>query len=196
MRNKILILSAIVGLLATAFFACTGTTGGMGVQSAKLDSAAMVKRGEYLVTIGGCDDCHSPKRMGPMGPELIPELRLSGFPKNGKLPPVDMNTVKSGWALMAPDLTSAVGPWGQSFAANITSDASGIGNWTEENFTRALRTGKFKGLEGSRDLLPPMPWFNYKNMPDEDIRSIYYFLKITKPVENIVPAPIPPTEVK
>jgi hypothetical protein len=196
MRNKILIISLIIGCVVTTFFACTGTTGGVGLRSAKLDSAASVKRGEYLVTIGGCDDCHSPKRMGAMGPELIPELRLSGFPKDGKLPPVDVNTVKSGWAMMAPDLTSAVGPWGQSFAANITSDATGIGNWPEENFFAALRKGKYKGIESARNLLPPMPWFNYAKMPDEDLRAIYLFLKSTKPVNNVVPAPKLLTELK
>ena len=90
--------------------------------------------------------------------------------------------------MLGGDLTSAVGPWGMSFAANITSSETGIGNWTEENFIRAIRKGKFKGLEGSRDLLPPMPWFAYKNMTDEDIKSVFAFLQSTKPVENIVPA--------
>lgn len=188
MRKTIVIISAVFASLLLAE-ACsnnngTGTTGNTG-----LDSAALVKRGEYLVNAIGCDDCHSPKRMGEHGPEIIPELRLSGFPANGTVPPIDTNVVKNGWALFAPDLTSAVGQWGQSFAANITSDATGIGNWPEENFIRAIRKGKFKGLEGSRDLLPPMPWFVYKNMNDEDLRSIYYYLKTTKPVENVVPAP-------
>ena len=76
-----------------------------------------------------------------------------------------------------------------SFAANLTSDDTGIGNWTEENFMRALRKGKFKGLEGSRDLLPPMPWFVYKNMTDEDLKSIYAYLKTVPAVENVVPSP-------
>jgi hypothetical protein len=101
-----------------------------------------------------------------------------------------------GWSLFAPDLTSAVGPWGASFAGNITSDATGIGNWTEENFIRALRKGKYKGLENSRDLLPPMPWFVYKNMTDEDLKSIFAYLKTTKPVENVVPAPRSLSELK
>jgi hypothetical protein len=131
-----------------------------------------------------------------MGTEIIPELRLSGFPGQGKLPPVDVNTVKSGWALMAPDLTSAVGPWGQSYAANITSDVTGIGAWPEENFMRAMREGKYKGLESGRPLLPPMPWMSFKNMPEEDLRAMYYFLKSTKPVRNIVPAPKPLTALK
>jgi mono/diheme cytochrome c family protein len=158
--------------------------------------AARVKQGEYLVSIIGCDDCHSPKKMGAHGPELIPELRLSGYPSSRPIQKADSNVVQQGWALFGPDLTSAVGPWWMSFAANITSDDTGIGNWTEENFMRALRKGKFKGLEGSRDLLPPMPWFVYKNMTDEDLKSIYAYLKTVPAVENVVPAPKQLADVK
>jgi len=154
-----------------------------------MDSAEKVKRGEYLVSIIGCEDCHSPKKMGPMGPEIIPELRLSGYPSSRPIQKADSQVVKQGWALFGPDLTSAVGPWGMSFAGNLTSDETGIGNWTEENFIRALREGKYKGLENSRPLLPPMPWFDFKNMTDEDLKSIFAYLKTVKPVANVVPAP-------
>ncbi len=189
MRNTILMLSAITATMAIAVAACTGTSAGDTAKAPVLDSAALVERGKYLVNAVGCDDCHSPKRMGPNGPEIIPELRLSGFPHDAKLPPVDTNTVKSGWALLSPDLCSAVGPWGQSFAANLTSDATGIGAWKEEQFIKAIREGKLKGLEGTRPILPPMPWFVYRNMTDTDLKSIFAYLKTVKPVENIVPLP-------
>jgi hypothetical protein len=156
-----------------------------------LDSTELIKRGEYLVSIIGCDDCHSPKKHGPHGPEIIPELRLSGFQQHGSLPEVDVSEIEKGWALFSPDLTGAVGPWGKSFAANLTSDASGIGLWSEEQFFRAIRDGKYKGLEGSRPLLPPMPWFIYRNMTDEDLKSIFTYLKTVPAVRNIVPAPVP-----
>ncbi len=87
------------------------------------------------------------------------------------------------------DLTSAVGPWGQSYSANISSDATGIGNWTEEQFIRALREGKYKGMKEGRSLLPPMPWFVYKNPSDTDLKAIFAYLKTTKPVETRVPGP-------
>lgn len=48
----------------------------------------MVKRGDYLVNAMGCDGCHSPKRMGLHEPEIIPELRLSGFTSNGQFPKI------------------------------------------------------------------------------------------------------------
>lgn len=154
-----------------------------------------VKHGEYLVTVMGCDDCHSPKTFGPRGPQLDIERRFSGRPAAAPMPKVDTATLKS-WALMAHDLTAAVGPWGASFAANITSDATGIGNWSFEQFKTALRKGKYKGMENGRDLLPPMPWMQYKNLTDEDLRDVFAFLKSTKPVENVVPAPIPPQHLK
>lgn len=155
-----------------------------------ITEAQRIERGQYLVGITGCHDCHSPKIMGPQGPELDPARLLSGFPADRQLPPVPANA--EGWALMAMDLTAAVGPWGTSFAANITSDETGIGNWTEEQFERALRHGLYKGMEGSRPLLPPMPWQNLANLKPEDMRDMFAYLKSTKPVENVVPAPIPP----
>ncbi|NUM40354.1 MAG: diheme cytochrome c-553 [Leptospiraceae bacterium] len=156
----------------------------------------LVKKGEYLVGILGCHDCHSPKRMGPQGPELIPELMLSGYPASRPFGKVTKEALANGWSLFNEDLTCGVGPWGASFAANITSDETGIGNWSLEQFKKALTQGKSKGLDGGRMLLPPMPWFNYKNMKDEDIEAIFNYLKSTNPVSNVVPAPIPPDALK
>lgn len=156
---------------------------------------SLVKRGNYLVSAIGCDDCHSPKSMGPRGPQIDMEHRLSGYPASRPVAKVDAAALQSGWMLFGGDLTSAVGPWGMSFAANITSDATGIGNWTEAQFLTAMRKGKFKGLEGSRDLLPPMPWQNFRNLSDDDLRAIFAYLKTTKPVHNVVPAPKAPNQL-
>ncbi len=156
----------------------------------------LVKRGEYLVTTMGCNDCHSPKKMGPQGPELIEDLLLSGYPADRPLLKVEMAAIKSGWVLLVPDLTAAAGPWGISFSGNITSDQTGIGNWTEDNFKRALKEGKYKGLEGSRTLLPPMPWQNFLHISDDDVSAIFAYLMSTKPVKNVVPFAIAPEDVK
>jgi len=158
------------------------------------DSANRVERGRYLVSTMGCDDCHSPKKMGPRGPEVDTNLRFSGYPSDRRLPDVALAAVGN-WVLFSGDLTAAVGPWGVSFAANITSDATGIGNWTEAQFIRCLREGKWKGLEG-RPLLPPMPWQNFGKLTDHDLRSIFAYLKTTKPVANSVPQPIPVAELR
>lgn len=152
--------------------------------------AEVVERGKYLVEIMGCHDCHSPKLMGPQGPYPDPDRLLSGHPAGTQLPPMPKDN--AGWALLTMDLTAAVGPWGTSFAANLTSDDSGIGTWTEDQFKRALKQGLYKGQEGGRMLLPPMPWQNFRNIADEDVHAMFMYLKSTKPVANVVPPPVPP----
>lgn len=188
MRNSIFLVCFIVAAVASFVISCDNNKT-LTANTDVISNDSLIKRGSYLVNAMGCDDCHSPKRMGEHGPELIPELRFSGYPSTRPMLKADTNAVKNGWALFGPDLTTAVGPWGQSFAANISGDDTGIGTWTEQQFMKAIREGKLKGLDGSRDLLPPMPWFMYRNLNDNDLRSIFAFLKSTKPVENVVPAP-------
>ncbi|KUG25360.1 putative diheme cytochrome c-553 [hydrocarbon metagenome] len=92
-------------------------------------------------------------------------------------------------------LTAAVGPWGVSFSANITSDGTGLGNWTYDQFKTAMTKGLYKGLEGSRPIMPPMPWQEFQNYTDEDLRAIFAYLQSTKPVQNVPPAYIPPDQM-
>ncbi len=163
-------------------------------ESDELSQQELIERGAYIVNTAACHDCHSPKVMTLNGPEPDPERLLSGHPADQPIPEVKTEALKE-WILFNQELTSAVGPWGVSFAANITSDETGIGNWTEDQFLTAIRKGKYKGLEGSRPLLPPMPWQVYRNMTDTDLRSIFAYLKTTKPIRNIVPGPITPDRI-
>ena len=164
-----------------------------GTETTTFSHDSLVKRGEYIVLTSGCNDCHTPKKMGPHGPELDETLLFSGHPAQMPVPKVDPAALKD-WVLFNQNLTAFVGPWGVSFAANISSDATGIGNWTEEQFFRALREGKSKGLEGGRPLMPPMPWESFGKKSDLDLRAIFAYLKSTKPVKNLVPAYIPPAQ--
>lgn len=193
MKRIYLILLTLGSAIVIAATGCLSGAPGKEKEKAPLiTNDSLVKRGSYLVSTMLCDDCHSPKRMGAHGPELIPEMRLSGFTQTNKIPSVNMEEIKKGWVMFNPDLTSAVGPWGVSFSANLTSDASGIGNWNFDQFKKAIRDGKAKGLSTNRSLLPPMPWENIRKASDEDLSAIFAFLKSTKPVRNIVPAPIAP----
>ena len=158
-------------------------------------SEDVVKQGEYLVTIMGCNDCHSPKKMGANGPEIIPELMLSGAPGNSPIVKFTDPLIKDGFAMFYPDLTAAAGPWGVSFSGNLTPDETGIGNWTEEQFKKAMTQGKFKGLESGRTLLPPMPWSSFKSLKDEDVHAIFIYLKSIKPVKNVVPPAVSPDKM-
>lgn len=192
MKKRILFFSAF-SICTAIMVSCSNEQAQQPVADAALSQDSLVKRGQYLVTITGCGDCHSPKVMGQHGPEVAPGLELSGHPANLPIPPVDPAQLKN-WALFGPGGTAVAGPWGVSFAANITGDSTGIGAWTEEQFFRAMKQGKYKGLENGRPLLPPMPWMNYVNMKDVDLKSIFAYLKSTR-VNNVVPAPIPPTEL-
>lgn len=163
-------------------------------KSGMADSAEMIKRGAYLVTIGACHDCHSPKVMTPEGPKIDTSRLLSGHPSQQPVPDIPQDARQ--WVLFDMGLTAFVGPWGVSFSANLTPDETGIGNWSFEQFETAIRRGKAKGLETNRSLLPPMPWEMYKHLTDEDLRSIFVYLKSIKPVKNAVPAPISPNRLE
>jgi len=184
----------MIGLILTSLviFSCNTASPTNETASEPMDSSALIKKGEYLVLSHGCSDCHSPKEMGPQGPEIIAERNLGGYPADRPFTRAASVALANGNVVLAADLTWAEGPWGVSYAANITSDATGIGNWTEDQFKTALREGKSKGLKSGRPLLPPMPWPATAHLTDEDIRAIFYYLKSTPPVKNIVPAPLPP----
>ena len=153
---------------------------------------SQAKWGEHLVTIAGCNDCHSPKKMTAQGPEIDSSLLLSGHPS--QLPPPDVNRkdLEAKGFTLTNDLTAWVGGWGISYAANLTSDSTGIGEWKENQFIYAIREGKNKGIAGARPLLPPMPWTMYMHMTDNELKAIFAYLKSTKPIHNIVPSPVAP----
>jgi hypothetical protein len=148
--------------------------------------------GEHLVSIAGCNDCHSPKKMTPMGPEIDSSVLLAGHMTGSPQPDVDRKMASAKGLIVTTDLTAWVGPWGISYTANLTSDETGIGSWKEEQFIKAIREGKLKGLDNTRPILPPMPWQTYKYMRDEELKAIFAYLKSTKPIKNVVPQPVPP----
>lgn len=191
MKKHLIIQLAVMIAAGAIHTSCTTPEPTETVQTAAAKAGAEeVLRGEYLVNIMGCHDCHSPKVFGEKGPEPDPERLLSGHPANMPLGDVDVSQVGP-WVFFNAHNTAAVGPWGASFAANITSDATGIGNWTEEQFSNAMRKGRYKGLENGRTLLPPMPWPMFAKLTDGDVKAIFAYLKTVKPVRNIPPTPMP-----
>jgi hypothetical protein len=94
---------------------------------------------------------------------------------------------------MAPDITAFVGPWGVSYAANLTPDsATGIGAWTEAQFISTMRTGKHLG--NGRPILPPMPWDEIRKKTDDDLKAMFAYLKSLPAVNNRVPGPVTPPD--
>jgi len=156
------------------------------------DANKDVHRGQYLAQFGGCHDCHTPKVMTPKGPELDKSRLLSGHPSHASLPVVPEGVIgPTRWGAAATsDLTAWAGPWGISFAANLTPDATGLGGWTAQQFIQTMRTGKHVGV--GRALLPPMPWFDVAVLTDQDLKALFAYLQSLKPISNQVPQPIPP----
>jgi len=156
-----------------------------------LSKKEMIERGKYLITAGGCHDCHSPKVFGPQGPKIDETRILSGHPAEMQLAEFDPAILEPGkYILFTQDVTAAIGPWGASFAANLTPDnETGIGTWQPEMFINALRTGKHLGA--GRPILPPMPWEMVGKLTDEDLQAMFAYLKSIPPVKNRVPDPKP-----
>ena len=174
-------------LLATALIAPSSVFAQGG------SSGSQVKRGEYLVTIGLCHDCHTPLTMGPDGPAPDMKRALSGHPQDMavKAPA----KVSEPWVgAMAPTLTAWSGPWGVSFTANLTPDKETgvLSDFTEEQFLQTMRTGRHQGQ--GRQILPPMPWQNVGQMTDDDLKAVFAYLRQIPPLKNKVPDPIPPSQ--
>lgn len=156
-----------------------------------------VERGMYLVRALGCNDCHTPKIQGPGG-TLLPDTSrlLSGHPEDAPYPtwtPEDAE--RKVLRIAGPMMTAWAGPWGVSFAANLTPDKeTGLGKWTKEDFIEMLRTGKSRPT--GREILPPMPWANFRHglleAGDADVNAIWAYLRSIPPVKNRVPPPLPP----
>jgi hypothetical protein len=188
-------LSAIAAVVVIGLASCNQPGEDKAVQQ-QLSTEELIKRGKYIVTVSACHDCHSPKVFTEHGVGLDTTRLLSGHPKDEQLPPIPGSGAQSGWTLFSPGLTAFQGPWGMSYAANLTPDETGIGNWTFEQFEIAIRKGKYKGLEAGRPLLPPMPWEMYKNYTDDDLRAVFAYLKSLKPVRNVVPYPVSPDRMQ
>lgn len=154
-----------------------------------------VERGKMLVIGGLCHDCHTPKKLGPKGPEPDVDKMLSGHPEGIKIAAPYRPAAGSPWTIATADLTAWSGPWGVSFTANLTPDTlTGLrsGVWTEELFIKALRTGKHMGT--ARDILPPMPWNFIGQLSDDDLKAIWAYLGTIPAIKNHVPDPIEPRD--
>lgn len=177
----------LVLLAATAVPACDR-------KAATADAPSILDRGAYLVTLGGCHDCHSPKVFTDHGPELDPARLMSGHPATATLASIPSGTFgPQQWgALTDNHFTAWAGPWGVSFAANLTPHETGLAAWKAETFIQAMRTGKHAGV--GRPILPPMPWPNYGKMTDDDLKAMFAYLQSLPAIANRVPEPLPPAQ--
>lgn len=187
-----------LSLLSGALLLLCATAGCQSSETAQAEAATKnpsapainpVERGQYLVTVAGCNDCHTPFKMGAHAPEPDMTRMLAGHPQNLLMPPAPASQGPWIWAGAATN-TAFAGPWGVSYASNLTPEPNtGLGIWTEDLFVKALRTGRHWGQ--ARPILPPMPWQNYARMTDDDLKAIYAYLRTIPPVVNSVPESMP-----
>jgi len=140
------------------------------------DGADAVARGKWLVTVLGCNDCHTPRL--PEGRQ-DPNYLLAGHKTDDPYPAWNDSLYTKGYGmLVSTSGTAFAGPWGVTFGRNLTPDkTTGIGGWNEEAFINVLREGTLK---------PPMP-LTYGQLADSDLKAIFAYLASLKPVKNLVP---------
>lgn len=192
MTRSILTLAAVAAILSATAPATAGETAPAAASASiqPVAAADRVARGRYIVTVSGCNDCHTPWVEGPNGPEPDMTRMLSGHPEGTALPPPPA-PVGPWIGASAATNTAWSGPWGVSFTANLTPDPdTGLGRWTQRNFTETIRTGRHMGR--GRPILPPMPIPMYRNFTDADLEAIFAYLQSIPAIRNRVPEPLPP----
>jgi mono/diheme cytochrome c family protein len=188
------------GLLTLAFAVLPGTLGWKIVQTAAAPVSvaldpALVERGAYIVRTSGCHDCHTPWTLGENGPEPDMSRALTGHPADLVMPPPPKLPEGPWLWIGSASNTAFAGPWGVSFAANLTPDPeTGLGKWTLDTFMQTIRTQRHEGK--GRPLLPPMPAPVYAQLTDEDLSAVFAYLQSLPPVKNRVPAPVDPPEAQ
>ena len=126
------------------------------------DLSTKVKRGEYLVTLAGCADCHTQEARG----QLIESRRLAGG-----------RAFRIGPAMVV--------------TANLTPDPeTGLGQWKEEHFLRKFYQYRKYVEKGSPEITAKdftlMPWLDFYQLPPEDLGAIYAYLRTVRPIYNAV----------
>ena len=193
---KRLILAYLAAILGThAALAAEPAAAPVATQPVAAKPAAdaeTLARGKYLVTVAGCNDCHTPWVESPNGPPHPDMTRmLSGHPESFPITAPATLDGKTWQMAAAPTNTAWSGPWGVSFTANLTPDAeTGLGQWTEQTFIQTIRTGRHLGR--GRQILPPMPIPMYKHFTDQDLGAMFAFLQSIPAIKNRVPEPLPP----
>jgi mono/diheme cytochrome c family protein len=185
--QPLILLAALLSVTAPQIAAASDT--------ATTAAAEKLLRGKYLVTVAGCNDCHTPMKVGANGPEPDMSRMLSGHPEKLVMPPAPVLPDGPWLVTTAATNTAFSGPWGVSFTANLTPDRdTGLGKWNLRTFTDTIRTGRHMGR--GRPILPPMPIPMYKNFTDSDLDAVFTYLQSIPAVSNRVPEPVAPTAPK
>jgi mono/diheme cytochrome c family protein len=156
------VLFAMSLVSIAALGSCTPAAKQEPAAPAAMTQEQKVERGQYLVSVLGCNDCHTPGS-------------LYGAPDTTRM----LAGSELGWR----------GPWGISFPSNLTPDSTGIASWSEDDIVTAIRTGH---RPDHSPLLPPMPWPSYAHLTDDDAHSVAAYLKTIPAVHHVNVTAVPP----
>jgi cytochrome c553 len=152
----------------------------------------------YLRTLAPVDSTYPASKLGPLGRALfatgklplIPAARVDHAAAGVRTAPPAGPTREYGQYLVSvggcrgchgPNLVGGPSPEpGAPAAANITP-AGPIGQWTEADFVRALRTGTRPDGSKLKDF---MPWRSMAQHTDDELHAIWLYLRTVPPVES------------
>jgi mono/diheme cytochrome c family protein len=148
------------------FLATFAMLGLVNLVPSKTQAAEDVARGKYLVSVAGCNDCHTPGY-------------FFGKPDSSRY----LGGSEVGFEI--PGLGIFHGP-------NLTPDKeTGLGSWSNDQIVTALTTGK---RPDGRELAGVMPWRAFANFTRDDLNSIVAYLRTLPPVHNKVAGPYDSSE--
>lgn len=129
-------------------------------------------QGAYLVSLGRCAKCHTPrpatgsKRHRRLDMEFAGGRRFSTIPHHDEIDPDPRLSGPADETNSPIDATLA--------SPNITADPSGIAWYDEAVFIQTMRTGRVAGI---RPLSGCMPWLAFGKLTDEDLGAIFAYLR-------------------
>jgi mono/diheme cytochrome c family protein len=139
------------------------TADAAGVDGSPLQSP--IERGRYIMnTLGACTFCHTP--LNPDGSR-------------------NMNKLFSGVDCLFDTDTDPTNGMGCISSRNLTPDATGLKNATDDQIKNAFRNGH---RTDGKNLAPVMPYWIFHNMTDDDADAVVAYLRSIPPVNHTVMA--------
>src|SRR4030095_12976325 len=180
MKKHLFASSAFMSLFVILLVTATSVSAGNQYQ------VDVLEHGEYMTTIAGCIDCHTPFQEEYQDPSKLTLEQLQVFAFNLGATQDRQNRLLGGGRPFN------LGPAGVLLTRNITPDEeTGIGSWSDEQVKLAVKTGI--SADGKL-LFPVMPYHVYNTMADADLDSLIAYLRSIKAVTNMIPKSAIPTE--
>lgn len=171
-KKHSILISLIIVLIASTFFAVIAQDDDL--NDFGMTEEEMLERGEYLSHIGACVSCHTPQKEEYLSDDIsLEQLQAIGLAFE------DTQDLEN--QLLAGGREFPLGPMGVLISPNLTSDETGLGEWTDEEIEAALRIGVSRD---GRRLHPLMPYVNFFSWAESDMQALIMYLRTVPPIEN------------